>query len=227
MKTKKNLIPLFLSLLSICTFAQTNDITNQKFTNSSQFLFNEFTNGDVYFKNGNITSEELNYNVFFQEIWFIRYNKSLILKNFDEINSVNINSSTFIMHKEKIYEEIFISNNLSIIKYRKINYESASNNKGAYGTSTETSATENWGNLVVKVAGVTKYPNVQAENDIEFKMEIKYFILKENETYPLTKKKLFKLFPEKEEQIKNYIKDNKLSLLVDKDIIELFDNILK
>ncbi|MCK5168958.1 MAG: hypothetical protein KAQ75_03685 [Bacteroidales bacterium] len=213
--------------VSFALNAQTNEIINNKFTNSSQFLFNEFIEGDIYFKDGNTSSADLNYNVFFQEILFMKNEQSLALNMLNEISYIKFDSFEFTILNGKIYETIFNSNNCNVIKARKIDYGSASNTKGAYGASTETSATEDWKYLVQKASGVTMYPNVQSEDDKEFKLLTRYYIIKNDELLTLTKKKLFKLFPEKEEQLKNYIKDNKLSLSVDKDIIELFNILLK
>lgn len=226
-RSKSHFVILIIVCFSISLSAQNNEIVNTKFTNSSQFLFNEFIEGDIYFKDGNTSSADLNYNVFFQEILFMKNEQSLVLNMLNDINSIKFDSFEFVVLNGGIFEQIIISNNYKVIKSRKIDYGSASNTKGAYGASTETSATEDWKYMVEKVSGVTYYPNVQNEDDKEFKLVTRYYIIKDEELHTLTKKKLFKLFPEKGEPIKSYIKDNKLSLSVDKDIIELFDNILK
>ena len=224
---KSHFTTLIIVCFSISLSAQTTEIINTKFTENSQFLFNEFIKGDIYFKDGNISSADLNYNVFFQEILFMKNNQSLVLSMLDDINSIKFDSFEFTILNGEIYETILNSINCNVIKARKIDYGSASNTKGAYGASTETSATEDWKYIVEKTSGVTRYPNIQDENEKEFKLITRYYIIKDDELLILTKKKLFRLFPKKEDQIKNYIKDNKLSLSVDKDIIELFDNILK
>lgn len=223
---KSHFIILIIVCFSISLSAQKNEIVNSKFTNSSQFLFNEFIEGDIYFKDGNTSLADLNYNIFFQEILFMKNEQSLVLNMLNDINSIKFDSIEFMILNGKIYESIIISNTHNVIKSRKIDHGSASNTEGAYGGSTETSATEDWKYMVEKASGVTYYPNVHNEDDKEFKMITRYFILKNDKIYSLTKKKLYKLFPEKGEKIKNYIKNNKLSLSVDNDIIELFNNIL-
>ncbi|MCG8411390.1 MAG: hypothetical protein MI739_08905, partial [Bacteroidales bacterium] len=132
----KTIVTLFLLWSSVSMFAQqNNDLINTKFTEKSQYLFNEFVDGKVHLKSGMISSEKLNYNLFSGEICFIRNNTILEITNKKDILFIVLHDYKFYCFNEKYYFSIFNHKGTKILKTMKVDDEDANKVSGTYGIS--------------------------------------------------------------------------------------------
>ncbi len=228
MKQKLTLL-LFLLIFSHFNLSAQDSVSlNDRFTNSTQFLFNNYTNAYIHLKNGDVIKTDINYNVFFQEIWYKNNNQNFILKDLEKVEYIELENFNLFVLNKMIYETIAYSNKYKILKHREINSESVNKNNGAYGMSTVTGSTESLSNFVTQpTTGVNKVNEI-SNKDVEFDVINRFYILDCNNgnTYVIAKRKLYQLFKNNKNLIKNFIKENDIDLRNEKDIIELFKYIV-
>ena len=204
--------------------AQEEKLINDRFTNSSQFLFKEYQNADIKLKNGKFVNTDINYNVLFQQIWYEDSNEYYIVKEPSKIEFIELENHKFLVINDIIYEIIAHSNKHKILKHQEINYEPHKKNNGPYGTSTYTSAQDNVTSYFTQPSGVN---NIESSSDPDIEIITNYYISDNDDNiYDLSKRKIYHLFENKEDLIKKYFKQNKINLKNEKDIIELFKYIV-
>src|SRR6056297_971389 len=156
----------FLLLLLISSFsyltAQDSVSLNDRFSNSAQFLFNDYQNADIYLKNGKITNTDINYNVFFQEIWYKDNNQYFVINEPNKIEYIEFANFNLVILNKKIYETIAYSNKYKILKHREINFESINQNNGVYGTSTTTASADYLTTYITRPDGIN---NIKSESE--------------------------------------------------------------
>jgi hypothetical protein len=227
MKQKLSFLLFYLICFQFNVSAQDSDLINHRFTNSSQFLFNDYINADIKFKNGKSINADINYNLFFQEIWYKKSDQYLILKETDQFDYIELENFTFLINNGIIYDNIVSSDKYIILKLQKIDSQSLNKNNGAYGMSTVTASTTSLSSYITNSSGVNRSDISKKESEIEFDIICTYYISDNNgNIYSLTKRKLYSLFENKKDSIKKYIKANNISLRNEKDIIELFKYIV-
>jgi len=214
----------FLLLLLISSFsyltAQDSVSLNDRFSNSAQFLFNDYQNADIYLKNGKITNTDINYNVFFQEIWYKDNNQYFVINEPNKIEYIEFANFNLVILNKKIYETIAYSNKYKILKHREINFESINQNNGVYGTSTTTASADYLTTYITRPDGIN---NIKKESEEKFELLNRFFISdNDGNIYNLTKRRLYRLFKNNKNSIKTYFKENNINLHNEKDIIDLF-----
>lgn len=219
---KQNLTFLLLLLISLNAHltAQDSVSLNDRFTNSAQFLLNDYINADIYLKNGEITNTDINYNIFFQEIWYKNNNQYFVIDEPNKIDYIEFANFNLVIINNKIYETIAYSNKYKILKYREINFESINKNNGVYGTSTTTASADYLTTFITRPDGIN---NIKSESEKEFELLNRYYISdNKGNIHNLTKRRLYSLFKNDKDSIKTYFKENNINLQNEKDIIELF-----
>jgi hypothetical protein len=223
---KQKLLPILIFLLftSFLLPAQNDKLINDRFSNSSQFLFIEYLNADIKLKNGEFVNTDINYNLLFQQIWYEDNNQYFIVKEPNLIEYIELENYKYLVINSIIYEIIAHSNKHKVLKHQKINHEPHKKNNGPYGTSTYTTAQRNVTSFITQPSGVNK---IKSNSDLAVDIITNYYILDNDDNiYDLSKRKLCHLFENKEESIKKYFKKNKISLKNENEIIELFKYIV-
>ena len=220
----KQKLTFLLLLLLISSFsyltAQDSVSLNDRFSNSAQFLFNDYQNADIYLKNGKITNTDINYNVFFQEIWYKDNNQYFVINEPNKIEYIEFANFNLVILNKKIYETIAYSNKYKILKHREINFESINQNNGVYGTSTTTASADYLTTYITRPDGIN---NIKKESEEKFELLNRFFISdNDGNIYNLTKRRLYRLFKNNKNSIKTYFKENNINLHNEKDIIDLF-----
>jgi hypothetical protein len=200
---------LFLTLgITPCLKAQMKD--------KDIYFFDDFKEGQIRFTGGSISNERVNFNYFYNQLCFLdsRTDMIMIAKNVDQIATITVDGRMFSIEGKKFFELI---NNTPLVQvqYKKSVRKAA---KGAYGTTSETSAVESY----IPIQDVWK----RNENDIsELKignMEYFYFIQKNQKMEPFRNSKQFlKLYPNHQDRIKKYMKTNSIKFDSTEQVLEL------
>ena len=208
---------LFLLLLiPVLVSAQTRHVVeavagedlSQVVSPQMQFLFPEFTHGDVFYK-GFKSSGKLNYNMLLGEMQFLENDQVMSLANVKDIVLLKIDDRRFHPFNERgeFTEELMSTDKCQLRVRRKGNVAQHSK-KGAYGMDTSTSSLTSYTSIGVD--------NRQYELTISEKVLISlnnfYYLVGTNGKYILIKnvKAFTKQFPAHRAQIEKFAKDQRI-----------------
>jgi len=181
-----------------------------------QYLFKEFNKCEVRMKNGQIQSSLMNYNVVTERMVFFRDNKYYDMTNLDMTDTVYLNDSKFVP-LEKIFYEVLLTGPVDLFVQHKGNLLPPGKPVGYGGTSQVASA-----NYISSVELSTGYYNLPLPSDYIVNVSPVYWIRRNNEMFSFTnEKQLLKLFPDKADEIKEFIRKNRLKVDRHADLIQI------
>jgi len=185
--------------------ASSGEDLTRKVSTQIQFLFPEFTNGDVFYK-GNKGSGKLNYNMLLGEMQFLENNKVLSLANVNNVLAVNIANRRFYPYKDNEFVEELATTGDVHLRVRYKGNAVTHSKKGAYGSQSSTSS-------------ITSYNSIIGDNNNQYELTVTenvlvtvnyfYYLVGKNGKYTLiTNVKTFtKLFPAYRAKIEDYVKE--------------------
>lgn len=200
MKNKYLILSLFFSLFFVSLELQAQE--------DNVYIFDEFKNGKAVYKNGAVVYAKLNYDPLNQRMLFLSPSDNALLEivNPSDISYINIEGRMFEQIKGNLfYERINYNNFIFYIQWR---YKAVSEGKpSGYGMTSTTSAITSVS--VINKEGRTIPLNVSEK--FNYKPDNFYYI-KINNTHKRfsSPDSLAKLFKVHKEEIKKYIKENKL-----------------
>ncbi|WP_303893995.1 hypothetical protein [Dysgonomonas mossii] len=200
MKNKYLLLSLFFSLFFVSLELQAQE--------DNVYIFDEFKNGKAVYKNGAVVYAKLNYDPLNQRMLFLSPSDNALLEivNPSDISYINIDGRMFEQIKGNLfYERINYNNFIFYIQWR---YKAVSEGKpSGYGTTSTTSAITSVS--VINKEGRTIPLNVSEK--FNYKPDNFYYIKINNTQKRFSSRdSLAKLFKAHKEEIKKYIKENKL-----------------
>ena len=215
------LIPCWVSAQNrqIVEAASGEDIS-QKISAQMQYLFPEFTNGDVFFK-GHKSSGQLNYNMLLGEMHFLENNQVLTLSNVRDVMVAQIDNRRFYPYNSKEFtEELMAAGNYQLRVRRKGNMAQHSK-KGAYGGDTSTSS-------------ITSYSSINSDNrqhsltvqeKVLISLNYHYYLVGANGKHTLIKnvKTFTKQFPANRQQIEDFVKNQNIRFNNEDDLRALLE----
>lgn len=172
-----------------------------------QYLFPEFTDGQVFFIKSSQGNGKLNYNMLVGEMQFLDNDEVLALVAKD-VAMVNINNRMFFPYKGNEFSEELLSLDKYKLRVRRKGNVAPYAKKGAYGTSSSTSSITSYSS----VSDNGQQYNLSVANDILITVKYYYYLVGENGKYTLiTNAKTFtKQFPAFRAQIEAFVKENKI-----------------
>jgi len=201
------LLPAWVSAQNreIVEAASGEDLTT-KVSTQFQYLFPDFTNGEVFYK-GHNGSGKLNYNMLLGEMQFVENQQVLALANVEDVIVVTINGRNFYPFKGGEFAEELGSAGQVQLRVRYKGNAAQHSKKGAYGTSSSTSS-------------ITSYSSISSDNrQYELTVTEKvlvtvnyfYYLVTSNGKYTLIQnvKAFTKLFPAYRNQIEAFAKEHK------------------
>lgn len=200
MKNKYLILSLFFSLFFVSLELQAQE--------DNLYIFDEFKNGKAVYKNGAVVYAKLNYDPLNQRMLFLSPSDNALLEivNPSDISYINIEGRMFEQIKGNLfYERINYNNFIFYIQWR---CKAVSEGKpSGYGMTSTTSAITSVS--VINKEGRTIPLNVSEK--FNYKPDNFYYI-KINNTHKRfsSPDSLAKLFKVHKEEIKKYIKENKL-----------------
>jgi len=181
-----------------------------------QYLFPEFSKCEVRMNNGQVQTPVMNYNTVTESMVFIRGGNYLDLMNPEIVDTIFLNGCKFVSFG-KIFYEVLLSGEVDFFIQHKGNLLPAGKPVGYGGTSQVSSSTYMSG-----IEQGSQYYNLPIPSDFMVKASPVYWIRMNNEMYSfLNEKQLLKIFPDKADKIKEFIRKNRLKFDITEDLIQI------
>jgi|SRR5574344_65114 hypothetical protein len=229
---KTTLLTILLAMVSLCGYSQNKTIKNVDYTSSNDifnklprnalFLFDDFIDGIVFFKDGTKSYARLNYNTVIDEMQFLdAQNNIMAIGNCNEIELITIRDQNFYYISGRAFGQLIVNGNIKLLALRHTECKVDSSKPGAYGQPSETTAISNI-NKDSPVFG--NYKTMERYKDIKYKI-IDEFLIEKRGKFHIIKniKTLFKIFPEYKNEINNYFEKNKIEITKEQDLINLIN----
>lgn len=183
---------------------------------SRHYVLPAFVKGSVLMKSGKTQTAVINYNMITEEMIFENGTTRLAMNNLEKIDTIYLDSMKFVPHN-KIFYEVLINDKISLFKKHKSNLLQSGSPAG-YGGTSETSATTS----ISILAGSGALYKLQLPKEYHVKDASQFWISRENTESIVTNQKQFlKIFPEKTKELEQFIKQNKLNVRKQEDLIIL------
>jgi hypothetical protein len=180
-----------------------------------RYNYPQFSTGEIQFKNGNSSSKKLNYNFLIDEIEFIQSGDTLVFIKKKDINRVVIEQDTFLY--DNGYLKI-ISGGPIKVGLRQFYKLQEVLKKDGYGSASAASATNSYS--VLPSDGY--YRKQIVDKEMVFQKTREYYLsVSANDFVLFRKKAVMKLFPEKTDEIQQYLKSNKVDFDSETDLLKL------
>ncbi|MBK7628301.1 MAG: hypothetical protein IPJ16_14085 [Bacteroidales bacterium] len=181
-----------------------------------QFLFQEFTMGSVRMKNGQVQNSILNYNIVTEKMVYENGKDLYDITNAELIDTVYVQKSKFVP-SGKVFFEVLLEAPVSLF----VQHTGSVAPPGApagYGGTSQVSSTKQLSGVELS----TGYYNLKLPKDFKVQINPVYWIRagKEYSSF-INERQFLKLFPDKEEELKKYIKDSKIKFSRQSDIVKL------
>ena len=172
------------------------------------YLFDRYTKGYVLMKNYSLVPVTLNYDAANCNMMYMEGENEMILDNLQRIDTVFIGKSKFIPFGQKGFTEVHSLKNGTVYIYWKLTNQLVGK-KGAYGQVVQGTVETLNINMVKQQAGYEG--REQNVTDVYMRRnQNEYWLLRNGKLLKCKdKKSLLKLFANKEEPIKEYIKEHK------------------
>jgi hypothetical protein len=181
-----------------------------------QFIFPKFTKGIVKMKAGNSYAANLNYNMADQEMVFEQKGVYLVLDKPQEIDTVTIQNRQFVP-VGKVFYEVLAKGKFPVYMQHISKYVPVASNT-AYGMKSQTLGVTN---VSVATAG-NQVRTLDVPDNVTVSHSQVNWVEKDGKLEKFnTTNQLIKLFPEKESEIKSFVKENKIDFKVLSDIIKI------
>ena len=180
-----------------------------------RYRYPAFTQGQVFLKNGNVSSTKLNYNLLMDNIEFIQSRDTLVFAKKKDIRYIVISVDTF--YYDNGYLEQIFNGPVKVGLRHRIKLKEVLK-KDSYGTSSSGSSTNSYGLLPTD----GNFYKLSVNEDMVFQeMEEYYLSVRSGDYVQFKKKYVLQLFSEKKDAIKSYLKTNDIDFDKRDDIIRL------
>lgn len=181
-----------------------------------QFLYPEFTKSKVRMKNGQVQNIMLNYNTVSEKMVFQRDEKLFDLANPEMVDTVFLQDSRFVPAGKAFYKVVLIAP-ISFYAQYKGELQPPGTPAG-YGGTSQVSNTKNMSSVQLS----TGYYNLDLPADYTVKTNIIYWYSKDDNMLSFVNERQFiRLNPDKETEIKQFVKLNKIKFDKQPDIVKL------
>lgn len=220
------LAPFILLLYTYAAYAQADSYTRKPGENVNstlpaniKFLYPQFTEGIVFFRDGTRSNAQLNYNLLTSEMLFIApKGDTLALTDEVTIKYIAIANDTFFY--DKTYLQLVTGNATAKLAKRETLAMGDVKKAGGYGQVSSTSAIT----TVSSVRLQNRVTNLTENKELVIAKQTAYYI---GDTYnhflPANKKNIIKLFGKKQAAVEQYCKDNKIAFNKEADLKAIID----
>ena len=176
-----------------------------------------FVSGTIFFKDGKLGKEVLNYNILNDEVMYVdKKGDTLAIAFPEEIKKIDINGIVFYYDKKGWLENIADAPAASLVVKRKItiHYEK----EGAFGISNSTNGIDSYTTFT---SNNSSY-HLIVSDDATLKKQTSYFLLTKNSLLlPASKGNFLNQFAPSKKDIESYLSNNKVNFNKEKDLIQL------
>jgi hypothetical protein len=202
---------LFIIAFSVNMVAQTNQ---QQVL--PQFIFDNFSTGTVKMKAGNKYTANLNYNMVEEEMIFEQKGNYMALSDIKNIDTVIVQKRVFVPVGEVFYE-VICAGKVPFFIQHKARYSQVGT-PTAYGMTSPTNSSVK----VNSVRNANTFRSIEVPENVTISPSDVNWVSKDGIMDKFSGEKNFlKLFPEKESELKSFIKENKINFKTREDLIKL------
>ena len=198
---------------------------NNDFSTQQQYYFDDYQKAEIYTKEQQRTTQlKLNYNVLLDEMHYVKNDTKLRVGNIQDIEFIKFASDIFVIFKKEYYRLVYAGEMNKI--YLQMDPDLSVLNKpseGAYGTSNATSSAKRMSAIEERTYFLTILSEVSKDQEIKIPVNERLYIYHEDELVALTKRNIYKLYPNYKKEIKNYIKAEDISLRNEEQVQLLFE----
>ena len=198
------------------------DVLNNVVDKKLQYAFDDFTEGAVLHNNGNLSRAKLNYSYLVNEMQYIDSptGDTLALMPSSDIMIISISGRKFIP-RNKEYVEL-LSEGLISLGVKRTNKLLSTGAKGAYGTSTNTSAITSMNHISTNMGGDQ---SLSVLKNMQISLDSHYYLIEIGSnkfTFVANRKSFLKAYPkDKATLIEQYVNENKIDFEKEEDLIKL------
>ncbi|MEO6315664.1 MAG: hypothetical protein ABIU63_16655 [Chitinophagaceae bacterium] len=177
-----------------------------------------FTKGTVFFSDGKLAKENLNYNIMNDQVMYIDQKGDTLAVAFpEEIKKIDINGLILYYTKKGWLEDIAAIPSLNLLVKRTINIHYAK--EGAFGIANSTNGIDSYTTFTSNNAS---YHLVVSEDAMIKKITAYYLLTTNDSLLPATKSNFLDRFPGNKKNIEAYLANNKVNFSKSQDLIQLF-----
>lgn len=188
---------------------------------TTQFLFDDFTDGRVFYKDAGSGAGKLNYNLLTGEFQFIdpKTKDTLAIANPENVLSVVVAGRQFMPFKDSEFIELLTKADGVLLAIRRQVKAIPYGSEGAYGTVSTTSSTSSYSSFEAD----GKQQQLSVSSYHQLLKDSFYYLVKGSRTTLINGSKSFiSVFPKsKSADIKKYIEENKVNFKNEADLIKL------
>lgn len=171
----------------------------------SHYLYPDFVKGSVLMKSGVKNDAMLNYNALTEEMIFIKDGKNLAITKLEGIDTVYIGDTKFTLLKNK-FVEILYHNKYDLYAGHKGSIVDPGK-PAAYGGTSQTSSVTMYSSFLSNGQAYA----LQLPEGVETKASTDYWLKRDGQLQLfLNLRQLARLFEDKSDQFKKYVKENKV-----------------
>lgn len=227
----KLIFTMLIMVLSFAVNGQKNDIVeassgdniNELVSEGRRYLFSDFTQGTVYYKNGTSTRAMLNYDIFLGEMQFVNLltYKLMALSELSEISYVVVAGKHFIQFKGGEFVEVLVGGDVRLAVRRKGSAISLAQT-GAYGGVDPTASTSGYRSTSSEIGGSST--KLTLKENIKISVDYFYYLVKSDDKFKKVNglRTYLKEYPkDKADAIQRYAKENSIQFSSEADLVKL------
>ncbi len=217
MGAKKILITLVVCLLGA------GILRAQEPTTTWPYVYNNFQNCTINFKSGGTADYSANIHLGRSNLHYIKDDK-IVEANMSDILLVVFGTQQYMNIGNQLMYVIEKCEKGFVARLQKPDYSRLNETGGAYGSSSNTISTKALTSLE-GIGSITNHMMQQTDKEAGkvIPLSDEYFIVTNGNIYPAQRKLLEKLMPEKEDDLKVFVKKNKIKWSDPKSLIKLVD----
>lgn len=213
------LLIIFCTILVGKTEGQEQQEINIRYP--EQYLFPDFQPARVAMKAGKDINILLNYSVVLEKMMFLQRGQVYEMMNYEAVDTVYLQNRKFIPYG-RIFLEVALEDEITLCIQHK-GKDLGPSRPAAYGGKSDVSSSN-----YITYMGLTGEPfRMQHMEELNIKYDRIYW-LKSGEKWQSfsSRRQLLKIFPDRKNLIRKYIRNNKVDFSDSQDVIKLIGNIL-
>lgn len=203
-----------LSLLMFALFSTLLCSAQYVPTTQWPYLFENFTQGTIYYSNGTKGKAILNLHLLNGDLHFLQGN-NILKTNGTDVVRVEIGDQSFLYVNNQLMEIIDHNGNNVLLKSVLADFDALLSSTGAYGADANTHSRRDLSSLGISIGGVdiTDHGLMQQnkKEGKELNEKVSYYLIINNQTFEANKKEVQKNMPaDKTAAWKKFLKENKI-----------------
>ena len=205
-----------LALFVFICFISFGAIGQPKGVAVSHYIFPTFMKGKVLMKNGIMNEALINYNSITEQMIFDNKGIKLAMSHLENIDTVYVSDKKYVVFKDKFIEVLYKSKYVLYAAHKcKIKDPGK---PAAYGGTSQTTSSTSYSSYFSD----GQVYEMELPKGFETTPYVDYFLKKNGEIFPFVNfRQLSKLFSDKDDLLKGFIKKNDVKYENEKSIIEL------